>query len=338
MDRRHGERLLDGPGPALALALAGPWQAAVAVRNACYDRGLARVRRLPVPVVSVGNLVLGGSGKTPLVAWLVDLLRARGRRPAVLSRGYRGGGKANDEARLLSAPVYCDPDRYAGGCLAVAEGADCLVLDDGFQHRRLHRDADLLCLDASRPWGRSDGRLGALFPLGRLRESPRALARAEAVVLTRCDQVSAGRLARLQAQVAGRVSTVVVGRHAPSRLVDLAGADGGPPSGLAGRRVRAVSAIGHPAAFERTLADCGAVVVGRDRFPDHHGYGRRELQAILTHARREGSLVVTTAKDAVKWRELLPVTAPVRVLEVQLALDGDGLEAVIDGALARSLR
>ena len=163
----------------------------VRVRNAAYDWGWLRVRRLPVPVISVGNIAVGGTGKTPVVQWLIDYLRENGKNPAVVARGYKAGADGeNDEAAMLSAPVFCDPDRYRGGTQAITAGHDCLIMDDGFQHRRLHRDVDLVCLDASRPTGHRSARQPRTLPLGLFREGYKALSRADAVVLTRCEQAS----------------------------------------------------------------------------------------------------------------------------------------------------
>src|SRR5262249_33431092 len=156
------------------------------LRNAAFDRGWRRVHRLPVTVVSVGNLTVGGTGKTPTVAWLCALAAARGRRPGVLARGYgrAPGALLNDEGEMLAGAgpgrrTERAPDRAAAGRRLLTRGADFVVLDDGFQHRRLHRDVDLVCLDARLPFG-----IGRCLPAGELREQPAGLQRADAVIPT----------------------------------------------------------------------------------------------------------------------------------------------------------
>jgi tetraacyldisaccharide 4'-kinase len=333
---RWGEALLESPW---RLALVGAWciyRPLMALRNLAYDRRVLTIRRLPVPVISVGNLTVGGTGKTPLVALLCSRCRAQGRRVAVLSRGYRADlNGTNDEARLLDAPVVCDPDRHAGGRRAIAGGADCLILDDGFQHRRLHRDLDLVCIDATRPFGRDDGHNGALLPLGFLREPRAALRRADAIVVTRTDQVDARRRERLATALATYDRPVFTTCHRAVGLQPLAGGETRPPADLAGRRALVVSAIGHPAAFERLVRDLGAEVVAVERFADHHAYTSAEAQALAARARATGATLLTTAKDAVKLAPLLPGSDAL-VLTVALVPDDPaGLDRLVASCLDR---
>lgn len=302
------------------------WRPLVAARNAAYDLGWRPILRLPVPVLSVGNLAAGGTGKTPFTALLAERLRARGRRPAVLMRGYKGEDGANDEARLLDCPVVCDPDRVRGGTRAIADGADCLVLDDGFQHRRLHRDVDLVLIDALRPWGG-----GAVLPLGLLREGARGLRRADLAVITRSDQADPAALDGIAARLRRHGLASVRARHAPAALVPLQGGAGEPPQALAGRRVLLASGLGNPGGFERTVRDLGAAIVAHRRFPDHHRYSASEAAALVAEAAAAGAQLVVTAKDAVKLRPLGAVGA---VLTVRMALDAEG-DAALDALLAR---
>src|SRR5438876_5539483 len=183
----------------LALSVAsGPYGSAVHLRNWCYDRGWLPTHRPPVPVISVGNLTAGGTGKTPCVEYLARFLQARGLRPAVLSRGYRGNGRPNDEALILEAnlpdvPHLQGKDRVTRASQAVRVfGADVLILDDGFQHRRLRRDLDLVLIDAMNPWGH-----GRLLPRGLLREPISSLRRADAVIVTRLDQAQPAEIERI---------------------------------------------------------------------------------------------------------------------------------------------
>jgi tetraacyldisaccharide 4'-kinase len=302
----------------LAVAALG-YGAGVRLRNAGYSFGLLPIQRLACRVVCVGNLTVGGTGKTPAVITLARRLMDAGRKVAVLLRGYGrvGGGvevvsdgrdlfldwrRAGDEAVLLATslpgvPIVVGGDRVAAGRLAVQRfGPDTLLLDDGFQHRSLHRDLELVMLDATDPFGG-----GRLVPRGRLREPVAALKRAHAVILSRTDQ--APELAGLRRRLARVIPGVpqVLTRHRPSGLTDLAGGEERPLESLRGRRALAVSGIANPLAFHRTLADLGAVLVGRLAFPDHHPYGPADLARADAVARGAGAeLIVTTEKDAIR--------------------------------------
>jgi tetraacyldisaccharide 4'-kinase len=294
---------------------------AVRLRNAAFDHGLREVHRLGVPVVSVGNLTVGGTGKTPLVVWLVERARALGRRPGVLARGYgrAPGAPLNDEGLLLEArfpglPQVQDPDRVAGGRRLCREHeVDLLLLDDGFQHRRLGRDLDLVCADAARPFDR-----GMLLPAGDLREPATGLRRAGAVVMTRAGGLDPARIDRSIAalrRAAGRALPVFVSEHAP---VDLLAAETGrveSPDALRGRRVHLLSAIARPAAFERSVAALGAEVRARHARRDHHVHDAAEVRALAAAARADGAELLVTEKDAVK---LGAVDAPYLVLRIGL--------------------
>ncbi len=335
---RRPERWLArrGGGVELLRVPAFLYGAVAGLRGRMYDRGFLPVQRLDVPVVCVGNLTAGGTGKTPMVAWLAGALARRGLRPGLLSRGYAGDGGGNDEARLLASlcpdvPHVQDPDRVAGGRALAKRGVDVVVMDDGFQHRRLARDLDLVLVDATRPWGlpapeRGGDPVRALIPRGLLRERPEALARADAIVLTRCDQVDAAALEAL----AGEIERIAPGRpivRARHRPRSLRGPDGSAdhPAALSGRTVDLVSGIGNPEAFEASVRALGAEVAEHRRFPDHHRFAPGDLDGLGA----DGRWLVTTAKDATR----LPAGGPpVRVLEVELAIDaGLGvLDALLD--------
>lgn len=317
---------------------------AVRARRAAYDRGWLSTTRLSVPVVCVGNLTAGGTGKTPTVAWVVRGLQARGFRPGILSRGYGAAtGEENDEARLLAelcpgVPHVQDVERARGGAKLVELGCDAVVLDDGFQHRKLARDVDLVLVDATRPWGLPADERGravkALLPRGLLREPPSSLARAHALVITRCDAIGAAELDALERELAeiapGR--GVALARHAPRAWVDERGARTELAT-LRGKRVDVVSAIGNPAAFERTLRGLGVELAEVRRFPDHHRYVAADLDG-LGGLGADGRVLVTTQKDAVK---LAPLGARFQALaiETEFARDAGVLEALLD-ALPRA--
>jgi tetraacyldisaccharide 4'-kinase len=302
-----------GPGDLLLRALLAPtswlFAAAAEARVVLYRSGVFTRHRVPVPVISVGNLTVGGTGKTPLVEWVVSEARLFGRRPAVLSRGY--GAKEDetpDELEILSENLLDflavrDADRVRGALTAIEDHrADCLVLDDGFQHVRLSRDVDLVTVDATSPFGGNH-----CLPRGMLREPVRALRRAHGVVLTRTDQVEEGArdaaIRRIRRTAPGAAIALTV--HAPKRLVSVGGEAERPPDWLRDRPVYAASGIGNPGAFERTLEALGARVVGRARFPDHQPYDAARLADIASRSRDAGAdLIVTTQKDAVKWKDL----------------------------------
>ncbi|MFV2072361.1 MAG: tetraacyldisaccharide 4'-kinase [Thermoanaerobaculales bacterium] len=312
----------------LLLPFAPLYRGAVRARETAYRRGWLRRVRLDVPVISVGNISVGGTGKTPTVIALVRELARLGRRPAVLTRGYRrrghdlvvvvgpdprqGVAEVGDETlemaqRLPGVPVVVDADRTRGGREAIRLGADVLVLDDGFQHLALERDLDLVLLDAGDPWGG-----GHVPPRGRLREPLSALRRASAFLVTKAP--ANGRAvveeieARLEAIAPGK--QVVEARLRLSR-VRVAEGEWRNPEILSGRRVLAFAGLGRPAAFASSLAEAGADVVANEWFGDHHEYSRRDVTQVLAKAGAVDAIPVTTAKDAVK----LPSDAPVWVVE-----------------------
>ena len=312
------------------------------LRNLLFDLGWRRPHRLPVPVWSVGNLTAGGTGKSPLTRHLARWAISHGLRPAIISRGYRAGpGGANDEARLVDeCPVILDPDRIAGGRRALAAGATCLILDDGFQHRRLHRDLDLVLIDATRPWGDEHGRAGATLPLGYLREGRAALARAAALVLTRAALVPPDRLARLQGELAryARPLIRVEDRQARLRALGATTTATATVGELAGRAVVLVSGLGNPLGFEGAAGIHGWLVRASLRYPDHHHYDAEDVATIVAAARQYDAVVVMTGKDAVKLVTLVPPAeaARMRVLEVDSAIRAED-QAALDQLLLATL-
>jgi len=312
----------------LAAAAVG-YGLAVRARNAAFDRGWSAAARASVPVVSVGNLTLGGTGKTPAVEWVARWFRARGVRVAVLSRGYGQGasGGANDEARVLEenlpdVPHLQDPDRVKIAAVAVEElGSEVLILDDGFQHRRLARDLDIVLLDALDPFG-----LGRIFPRGLLREPVRSLRRAGLVVVTRADLVSDAALLAIREQAGRHAGPLewVLARHAPVAVIGT-GVDDEPVESLKSRRVAAFCGIGNPEGFRRTIAPLCGSVVGFRVFPDHHNYTAGDVADLTAWVRSVGAdLALTTQKDLVKLRAARLGPVPLRAVRV-------GLE-VMDGA------
>lgn len=311
--------LPDRPPPAplgIGRLLAPLYRAAVARRNRAFDAG-RRVVNVGAPVISVGNISVGGVGKTPLVVYVAETLLENGLWPAVAMRGYRARrGEPSDEeaeltARLPDTPIIADPDRARAirAYLDAPEGArrriDCVVLDDGFQHRFVERDLDLVLIDATR-----DPFRDSCLPAGWLREPVEALARADRVVLTHGERVARhvlDDLAERIERVHGR-PPLAASAHAWSHL--RAGDERLPVEWLRARRVFALSAIGNPAAFVAGLRDAGAAIVGERRLADHARYTPAAIERVRRDARRAGAeAVVTTEKDWVKVAPCLAALA-----------------------------
>lgn len=280
-----------------------------ALRNGLFDRGIKRVHRIGLPVISVGNLTVGGTGKTPMVSWLVERAQAEGLRPAILARGYgrAPGAELNDEGLLLrqrhpDVPQVQDPDRVAGAQALERRGdVDLVILDDGFQHRRLHRDRDLVLVDARRPL--ADHRV---LPAGDLRELPAGLHRADLVVMTRAEGLDAPALDQRRAglrRIARRDDLpVLAAEHAPHGVESRPGTGAlAEPGSLRGRRVFLVSSIARPASFEATVERLGAEVVEHRAYRDHHRHDHAALRELARRATELGAELLTTAKDAVKF-------------------------------------
>ncbi|HIG12532.1 MAG TPA: tetraacyldisaccharide 4'-kinase [Planctomycetes bacterium] len=318
-------------------------RAVTGTRNWMYDHRLLPSVTLDAPVVSVGNLTVGGTGKTPMVVWLAQEFARRGRRVGLLSRGYGAwetGAGLNDEGRLLAellpgVPHIQRPDRVAGGRELLLLGVDLILLDDGFQHRRLKRDLDLVLIDAMRPFGLPDpddqGRpVCDVLPRGLLREDTGSLKRAQAVILTRSDGVSAERLSELEEQLEREAPGLPrsLARHRASGL--RRGSERLELAQLRGKAVVLVSGLGNPAAFEKSARDLGAEVRGVHTFADHHEYTESDVQPLLA----EDSELLVTAKDAVKLETL---GLPHLVLEVEFEITrGERVLAALLDALPES--
>jgi len=295
-------------------AWAGVFAINIRIRNRLYDRSILKSRALSVPVICIGNITVGGTGKTPLVIWLCRYLRGRGLKVAVLTRGYKAGRAGdNDETVLLrreleDVPIIVDANRLRGGRTAIKEHhVDVLVMDDGFQHRQLYRDLDIIAIDCMCPFG-----YNFLLPRGLLREPAEGLRRADAVVLTRSD-TSAGQeieaLAdrvrqllgyRLDEKEPDKKKIIACSKH---KAVALYNADGSKVDlrELQGRKVYAFCGIGNPEAFETTLKQLGAEICGMGYFGDHIHYGEYVLQTLPQDCREhQADWLLTTEKDWVK--------------------------------------
>jgi tetraacyldisaccharide 4'-kinase len=313
--------------PGLAAQLLEPIAWANAAAGAAH-RAWAHPVRVGIPVLCVGNVVAGGAGKTPVVLSLARLLVERGARPHLLSRGYggarrgplavepvrHGADEVGDEALLLAraAPTWIARDRVAGARAAQAAGAGMVVMDDGFQNPRLHKDLSLLVIDGA--YGVGNGRI---MPAGPLRESlSSALARADAVVLMGEDEAGIAPLLGATPALRARLSPVA-GTALPGRWLAFAG-------------------IGRPEKFFRTLTQSGWDLAARRAFPDHHRYGAAELERLESDAGKAGARLVTTAKDwvrlAPRWRER------VSVLEVEVQWRDEAALAALVRRVAEKAR
>ncbi len=314
---------------------------AVARLNRClYDTQWRKRRRLPCRVVSVGNLTVGGTGKTPVVMWLAQQGTAAGLKMGVLSRGYRrqsrtplvlvsdgqevlaGPAEAGDEPYLIATRcpgtiVAVGADRYALGQWVLDRfPIDCFLLDDGFQHLALARDEDLLIVDAGRPEA-----LDAILPAGDLREPLTAASRATCCLLTRVDQAHDISTLRHRLEAAGlQTGAPILTRFTMQTCRDLATGVSQTLTELAHERVLVFSGIGHPASFKRGLTERGVTIVDHVIFADHHSYTEADLQRLRRRAEEAQAIrLLTTEKDAVKVQSF--VTSADRISAVALELD-----------------
>ena len=271
----------------------------VRVRGSLYDRGLLHSHMPAVPVLSLGNLSVGGTGKTPMAAWAAARLREGGARPAVLLRGYGEDEPLVHSALNPSVPVIVNADRVRGVNQASAGGADCVILDDGFQHRRLARTADWVLIAAEQY---SHSR--RMLPAGPHREPVSALSRAHVVVVTRKSAAIglAERIANDLQSVAPRVA-VAICHLAPAGVVHAAGGTVESLDRLRGARVLAVAAIGAPNAFFAQLRSAGVAELRTVEMRDHHAFTTDDVQRLMQDARTMDA-VVCTLKDAVKLAPL----------------------------------
>ena len=328
-DAESFRRLVDGRATGLVATLGRtglsaieiPYEALVRLRNYGYDHSILTVKKASAPVISVGNLTLGGTGKTPLVAWLAHWFAQHNKKPAIISRGYKAKtGQLSDEAAELkillpTVPHYANKQRIIAAGEAVTKGSDVLLLDDGFQHRQISRDLNLITIDATDPFG-----CNRIFPRGLLREPLWGLKRADALVLTRTDQVSIKTRNEIQEQcfqfVGSHDKPWIETEHRPSNLRLVDGTTQ-PLKTLQDKRILSLSAIGNPAAFHRTLTTLGHEPVATLTFPDHHTYTTDDIHLISEETESVGAeIIVTTLKDLVK----LPLTSvrnrPLYALEI----------------------
>jgi len=311
----------------IASAFEPIYAAIVARKNRRFDSGKVKPTTVGVPVISVGNLTVGGTGKTPMVVWLARWFRERDVAVTIISRGYGAkSGKPNDEyqeiaAQLPEVPHLQNPDRITAAQEALArEPQQVLILDDAFQHRRIARDFDLVLLDALDPFGGN-----RLLPRGLLREPKSSLARAHAVALSRADAVSPQRRDEIRQEVAQLAPQAIWMEleHSPALLVQHDSEVTQPIESLRGRKVVAFCGIGNPAGFRHTLATCGAQVIAMREYADHFAYPSSEVDALehwISKAAAQADAIVCTHKDLVKIPREQLAGKPLSAIQIAAAI------------------
>ena len=279
------------------------YRVVVAARGKLYDAGIFHPEDFSVPVLSIGNLSVGGTGKTPVAAWFASRLAAKGVKPGIVLRGYGGDETIVHQRLNAGVPVIAAVDRVRGIREAIAQGVDVVVLDDAFQHRRAARDADVVLVNAD-AWSGSP----RLLPAGPWREPLRSASRASLVIITRkiAGRTTVEDVRRAMANAAPRVP-VATAHLAPGDLTSTATGQTLPLHVLQGADLTAIAAIAHPDSFFKQLTDLGAIVRPQT-FSDHHAFTRREARELAALA-TASDFVVCTLKDAVKLESLWPAEA-----------------------------
>lgn len=316
---------------------------AVTFRTSLYDKGILRSKKLPCKVISIGNITVGGTGKTPMVRYVANLLKDLGLDVAVISRGYGGrrqhtGGIVSDGKRILMGPrasgdepqllasklkgipVLIGKDRYQAGRFAISRfDSPVLVLDDAFQHLSLRRDLDLLLLDSVRPFGN-----GHCVPRGTLREPVDQLKRASAFVLTRCHDEESFTRAVSVIETHARGRPIFKCGHVPERLFVAGDKEPLDLLNLQGRRVFAFSGIARNDDFRATITGLGGYVAGSLEFPDHHLYSDNDLISIWKMAKDvNADNIITTEKDYFNIYSEIPPTLPLLILAITISFGDD---------------
>ncbi|MCX5853081.1 MAG: tetraacyldisaccharide 4'-kinase [Deltaproteobacteria bacterium] len=314
------------------------YRSTVGLRNRLYDLGIIKQERLPCKVISIGNITVGGTGKTPMVIMLANFLKEKGYRPAVLSRGYGGKAKspvnivsdgahtlmghveAGDEPVLIAKstegiPVLTGPKRTLTGRIAIENlGADILILDDAFQHRRIFRDVDIVLLNRGKPFGN-----GFLLPGGPLREPPEALKRADFIIWK--DSSLDGRYPKFQEQGIDKFLPVLSGYLKPKAVVRGNAGEVVPVEYIKGKKICAFAGIGSPETLAETIESIGGVVVSSLPFPDHCRYTSTNISDIQKKASATGAeIIMTTEKDGIRLTDFPDFLKDIFVLRVEMEM------------------
>jgi tetraacyldisaccharide 4'-kinase len=352
LDQQTYHKLISGQNPGLVPELlrfllgiaAEAYSLVVRLRNSLYSKGWLKTHHVDAAVLCIGNITVGGTGKTPLVVWLFKLLQQKNIRCAVLTRGYKTHTQKQtskiDEPAILAescpeAKVVVNPDRVKGAAQAIGKfGAKVLIMDDGFQHRRLARDLDIVTIDATLPFG-----YGKIFPAGLLREPVASLKRADAVVITRCDQIAKAQLGELEEKlrainpdmaIARSIHDVVYAKSTDNKEISI--------EKLSGKKIFAFCGIGNPDAFLNTIKALGAELVGSKVYDDHFYYKDGCLADIYGQAEQlKADLILTTQKDWTKIARLAPAPKDIQLahlaIEIKFLAGEDKLTALIEEVL-----
>lgn len=319
------------------------YRTTVFVRNFAYDKGISTSHQVEVPVISIGNITTGGTGKTPLVIWICNMLKRKSIPCAVLTRGYKAqDAEIIDEPAILArscpeARVIVNPDRINGAAKAIIEyGAKALVMDDGFQHRRLYRDLDIIAIDATCPFG-----YDRMLPAGFLREPKKAIKRAQAVVITRYDQSSTEKTDALVSEIKKIAPNITIAKathkHTCAKM-------------MKGRQISleelkeldiyAFCGVGNPDAFLGNLKNCGFNIKGSKVYNDHHDFTDDDIAIIYDEAKKvQANLILSTEKDWVKTALLVKDRFDIDFAFLTLELDfiegADKIEALVDAVIGK---
>lgn len=335
------------------------YEGVVSLRNWAFDLGVVQSYRLPIPVISVGNLTAGGTGKTPVVQFLAQWLKEQGYFPGVITRGYKAqadlskshqvsdgrtlllnSAEAGDEAyqlarNLSEIPVWIGANRFISGQNAMSQdGVDILIMDDGFQHRNLARNIDIVLIDALSPWG-----YGHVFPRGLLREGKKNLKRADLILITRSDMVEREKLEALKGEVQRYHSQAMIFEtsHQPKRIWSLTEKKAISQSPISLPEVHLFCGLGNPAGFFNTANQMGFSVTGCTVFPDHYFYKKNDLEKLTQQAKAEqAKVLVTSEKDGVKLEKLLETEIPIWQIEIEVSFGKD--EENLKNAIIKTLR
>ncbi len=309
----------------------------ICLRNSLYNKGALKAHSVPKPVISIGNITAGGTGKTPLVIWLAKHLSDK-YKPAVLTRGYKSQQTLLDEISMITdscgAAIIVNSDRVAGANEAITSGADVLIMDDGFQHRRLARDIDIVTIDATHPFG-----YGKVLPAGLLREPLSFLKRAHAVIITRIDQASKHQLKELELKLIEINPSLVLARavHKPITFID-ANTMQIPIEQMQNKKAFAFCAIGNPGSFIETLKSLDIEITDSVFFDDHHHYSKTDFDSIVKLAQSSNAdLILTTEKDYSKiqhgWITKNNINFAHLKVEIELITGCERITQLIDKAL-----
>jgi len=323
----------------IASAISLPYRLIITFRNWLYDKKIFAVVRLPCLVISVGNITAGGTGKTPCVIMLAQMLQSHGFKPAILSRGYGGkstklvnivsDGKnilldsktAGDEPFLMaqslrSIPIIVGPQRIKTGVTAINRfGANVLICDDAMQHRQIFRDINLVLLDSQDPFGN-----GHVLPRGKLREPVAGLKRASALMLTRTDETPKTDNINNKLTQIGNI-LIFMSIHKLKDVIKGDYSDKWPISNLAGKKVCAFCGIANPDSFKKSLLAAQAQILSWDTFPDHHNYGQADLEIIKKKFYNyDADLIITTQKDSMRLQNFADFLSLIYILRIEMEI------------------